>query len=149
LGLTESVILTGQQNNPHAILRHCDCFVLSSDYEGQPMVILEARVLGLPVVATDFASVRGSLPDGVGLVVPRTDEGLADGMRAHLRGEVPNPPFDYAGYNAEAVQQFYQAIGAGRSRPGPRSAISAADTEAGPGVAEPRLLDLPDAASHD
>ncbi|GIL27279.1 glycosyltransferase [Actinocatenispora comari] len=119
LGLADSVILAGQQNNPHAIMRHCDCFVLSSNYEGQPMVILEARVLGLPVVSTEFASVRGSLPEGVGLVVPRTDEALADGMRAYLRGAVPNPPFDYRAYNEEAVQQFYEVIGAGRTRPAP------------------------------
>ncbi|BCJ36255.1 CDP-glycerol glycerophosphotransferase [Actinocatenispora thailandica] len=149
LGLTESVILTGQQNNPHAILRHGDCFVLSSDYEGQPMVILEARVLGLPVVSTDFASVRGSLPDGVGLVVPRTDDGLADGMRAHLRGAVPNPRFDYEGYNAEAVQQFYQAIGAARSRPAPPRPTAAVADADGSSAPPPRLLGVPGAIRGD
>ncbi|MEV0838575.1 glycosyltransferase [Actinocatenispora sera] len=147
LGLTDSVILTGQQNNPHAILRRGDCFVLSSDYEGQPMVILEARVLGLPVVSTDFASVRGSLPDGVGLVVPRTEDGLADGMRAQLRGAVPNPPFDYEAYNAEAVQQFYQAIGAARTRPAPhRSTAAVAAAADAIGAAPTRLLGIPGAA---
>jgi glycosyltransferase involved in cell wall biosynthesis len=112
LGLNDSVIMAGQQNNPHAIMKKADCFVLSSDYEGQPMVILEARVLGLPVVSTDFASVRGSLSEGVGLVVPRTVEDLATGMREYLRGNVPNPTFDYVAYNRDAVEQFYAAIGA-------------------------------------
>ncbi|HEY3504767.1 MAG TPA: glycosyltransferase [Actinocatenispora sp.] len=112
LGLDDAVIMAGQQNNPHAIMKRADCFVLSSDYEGQPMVILEARVLGLPVVSTDFASVRGSLAEGVGLVVPRTAEDLAAGMREYLRGTVPNPTFDYVAYNRDAVEQFYAAIGA-------------------------------------
>jgi Glycosyltransferase len=89
-----------------------DCFVLSSNYEGQPMVILEALTLGLPVVTVDFGSARDALPTGTGLVVPTTDEGLAEGMRAYLRGEVSIGDFDPDAYNAEAMHQFYRAIGA-------------------------------------
>lgn len=112
LGLGQSVTFAGLQHNPFAILANSDVFVLSSDYEGQPMVIHEARVLGLPVVTTAFGSVKGAMPEGVGLVVPRDHEALAEGMRAALRGEVPNPPFDVDAYNAEAMEDFYRAIGA-------------------------------------
>lgn len=110
--LEGSVIFTGQQDNPYAIMAACDCFVLSSDYEGQPMVILEARVLGLPVISTNFASVGGALPPDVGLVAPMKVKPLAEAMAEMLHGNVPNPPFDYASYNEEAIRQFYRAIGA-------------------------------------
>lgn len=110
LGLGDAVTVAGQQSNPHVILSQSDAFVLSSDYEGQPMVILEARVLGLPVVATDFASVGGALPPGVGRVVERDEVALAEGMRDALRGEVPSPTFDAAAYNAEATQDFYRVL---------------------------------------
>ncbi len=112
LHLGDAVVMTGHQSNPHAIMAAADCFVLSSDYEGQPMVLLEALVLDLPVVTVAFGSARDALPQGVGLVVPATDEGLADGMRAFLRGEVPTAKFDDARYNADALEQFYGAIGA-------------------------------------
>jgi CDP-glycerol glycerophosphotransferase len=112
LGLEASVVLAGPQPNPWAIMTQCDVFVLSSDYEGQPMVILEARVLGLPVVATAFSSVASALEPGTGLVVDREATALADGMRAALAGEVPNPPFDPVAYNDEVMAEFYQAIGA-------------------------------------
>jgi glycosyltransferase involved in cell wall biosynthesis len=112
LGLDEAVLLAGHQENPFPVLAHADCFVLSSDYEGQPMVVLEARLLGLPVVCTDFDSVRSAVPAGAGLVVPRTEEGLARGMLAHLAGEVPSAPFDHVGYNRVAIGEFYRAIGA-------------------------------------
>ncbi|MGN6754019.1 MAG: CDP-glycerol glycerophosphotransferase family protein, partial [Intrasporangium sp.] len=71
LGLQGAVTLTGLQPNPWAIMSRCHAFVLSSDYEGQPMVILEARTLGLPVVSTAFGSVRSALAPGEGLVVER------------------------------------------------------------------------------
>jgi glycosyltransferase involved in cell wall biosynthesis len=112
LGLSDVAFLAGHQSNPAAILSRADCFVLSSDYEGQPMVILEALVLDLPVVTVSFGSVRDALPKGSGLIVPRTDEGLADGLRAFLRGEVAMTPFDDETYNDTVVEQFYRAIGA-------------------------------------
>lgn len=111
LGLGEAVVLAGHQDNPYAVMADADCFVLSSDYEGQPMVILEARVLGLPVVATRFASVRGALPEAAGLVVDRDVEALRVGMREALEGRVPAPPFDAVGYNREAVEDFYRVLG--------------------------------------
>ncbi len=112
LGLSEVVTIAGQQANPYAIMAQCDCFVLSSDYEGHPMVFLEARVLGLPIVSTDFPSINGALPEGAGLVVSRDTQALAAGMRSALAGEVPTKPFDAAAYNAEVIAEFYSAIGA-------------------------------------
>jgi glycosyltransferase involved in cell wall biosynthesis len=112
LHLEGAVHLTGMQSNPHAIMAHADCFVLSSDYEGQPMVILEALVLGLPIVTVDFASAANALPKGSGLVVPQSVEGVTAGLEAFLRGEVPSSVLDYTAYNRKAVGQFYRAIGA-------------------------------------
>jgi glycosyltransferase involved in cell wall biosynthesis len=94
------------------VVANSDCFVLSSNYEGQPMVLLEAMVLGVPVVTTEFASVRGALPPGSGRIVGQSVEALADGMRAFLRGEVAVADFDGESYNRDAMAQFYAAIGA-------------------------------------
>jgi CDP-glycerol glycerophosphotransferase (TagB/SpsB family)/glycosyltransferase involved in cell wall biosynthesis len=111
-GLGSAVVIAGALRNPYAVMARADCFVLSGDVETQPTVVLEALVLGLPVVTTDVASVRGALPDGYGRVVARTDRALADGMRAFLRGELKPREFDYVAYNREAVEEFYRAIGA-------------------------------------
>ncbi|TFD19608.1 glycosyltransferase [Cryobacterium sp. TMS1-13-1] len=111
LNLSEAITLTGALTNPYPVLATADCFVLSSDYEGAPMVILEALVLGRPVVTVAFASVHDALPDAAGLVVPQTDVALAAGLTAFLRGEVVASPFDHAGYGHRAVTEFYRAIG--------------------------------------
>lgn len=116
LGVEESVALTGHQENPYAIMAAADCFVLSSDYEGQPMVLLEARVLDLPVVTVAFGSARDALPEGAGLIVPATDQGLASGMSSYLDGTVSTAKFDDQAYNADALNEFEGAIGARLTR---------------------------------
>ncbi|WP_417235162.1 CDP-glycerol glycerophosphotransferase family protein [Arthrobacter sp.] len=127
LGVGHAVVFTGQQRNPYMLMHEADCFVMSSDYEGQPMVILEARILGLPVVSTAFGSVHSALPDGTGHITGSSDAELAAGMVAYLDGEVPAGPFDAEAYNRQAIEEFYVAIGAQpenhdslASRPGSR-----------------------------
>lgn len=111
LGLDDSAILTGEQPNPYAVLARADCFVMSSDYEGQPMVILEALVLGLPIVTVAFESVTDALPPGSGLIVPQTVTALTAGLTAFVRGDVPPSVFNPVDYTRLAVDQFHHAIG--------------------------------------
>lgn len=53
LGIGERVKFLGYQPRPSEFLAQADLFVLSSDYEGLPTVIIEALYSGLPVVSTD------------------------------------------------------------------------------------------------
>jgi glycosyltransferase involved in cell wall biosynthesis len=117
-GLTDVAILTGAYPNPFAIMAASDCFVLSSSYEGQPMVLLEAAVLGLPIVSVNFSSVHDALPNDSIHIVEQTDEALADGMRAFLRHEIAPSSIDAAVYTQEVLNEFHRIVapsGAGRS----------------------------------
>ena len=49
LGLSGEVTLLGNQPNPFPYMDQMDGFVLTSRYEGQGMVIWEAKALGLPL----------------------------------------------------------------------------------------------------
>lgn len=49
LGLKDHVTLLGNQSNPFCYMDKMDGFVLTSRYEGQGMVIWEAKALGLPL----------------------------------------------------------------------------------------------------
>jgi glycosyltransferase involved in cell wall biosynthesis len=53
-GLENRVKLYGFQENPHEIMSRCDIFLMTSKYEGLPNALLEAGVLGLPIVTTNF-----------------------------------------------------------------------------------------------
>lgn len=52
----DSFILLGQKENPYPYIKEADCFVLLSYYEGYPMVLLEAQILGKYIVITDTAA---------------------------------------------------------------------------------------------
>lgn len=110
LGLELQVTLLGQVGNPFPVLRRCQCLVLSSNHEGQPMVLLEALALGVPTVATDIPGNRSVLEGTQGLIVQNSEEGLRDGMLAALRGEVTASSFDAHEYNRGALQTFYNVI---------------------------------------
>ncbi len=110
LGVAGSVEFTGRLQNPYAVMSGCDCFVLSSDYEGQPIVIPEARVLGLPIVTTRFGSATSAMEGSGGLIVDRDEASLAAGMRAFLAGEITPIAFDPDAYNAEVIGEFEAAV---------------------------------------
>lgn len=110
LGLGGAAHLAGPYQNPYPIMAAADCFVLSSDYEGQPMVILEAAVLGLPIITVDFASAADALPGSELRIVPQTVDALAGAMADYLRGEVLPSSIDVAHYNRLALAEFERAI---------------------------------------
>src|SRR5690625_1034476 len=110
LGLEQWVRLPGQVKIPFVVMNEADCFVLSSDHEGQPMVILEAKYFGLPVLTTAFSSVRGSLDPDEGLIVERDVQALADGMIRALADEIPVKEFDVEAYDETVLQEFCTLI---------------------------------------
>jgi CDP-glycerol glycerophosphotransferase (TagB/SpsB family) len=110
LRLQDSVVLAGQVDNPYIVMAASDCFVQTSDYEGQPMVILEARTLGLPVITTAFETVGDSVPEGAGIVVPRSIEGVVEGMEKFLAHGLDAIPLDLDAINRLAIEQFEQVL---------------------------------------
>ncbi len=50
--LTDSIHFVGFQQNPYPWIKNADCFVLPSRVEGLPNALIDAMILGKPVVAT-------------------------------------------------------------------------------------------------
>lgn len=56
LGIADRVCFAGFQPDVHPFYAAAECFVLSSVYEGSPLVLVEALRAGLPIVSTDCPS---------------------------------------------------------------------------------------------
>ena len=77
LGLREAVRFLGARDDVPAVMSAADGYVMSSAWEGMPMVLLEAAAAGLPIVATAVGGNVEVVRDGEsGFLVPARDSGV-------------------------------------------------------------------------
>lgn len=58
ISLNDSVFFCGKKNNLGVILKEFDFFVLSSDWEGLPVALIEALYVGLPSLVTNCGDIE-------------------------------------------------------------------------------------------
>jgi glycosyltransferase involved in cell wall biosynthesis len=87
LGVTDSIRFLGLRSDIPDALGASDVFVLGSDYEGNPLSVLEAMASGLPIVSTAVGGVPSLVKNGThGLLVQPGDlEGLSKSMESLFR----------------------------------------------------------------
>ena len=86
-GMHDYVIILGKRDNPYPYMRACDIYVQPSRYEGDPMTVHEAAVLGKPVVLSAFPTsdyVKKLIPDCT--VVPADNAGCAAALADYIQG---------------------------------------------------------------
>jgi len=109
-GLRNKVHLLGRRKNPFPLLKKADCFVLSSNHEGQPMVLFEAMILKKPIISTDIVGSRSALTGRTGILVDNTIMGLATAMISYSNGQLNFPEYDITDYQESAINMFYNKI---------------------------------------
>jgi glycosyltransferase involved in cell wall biosynthesis len=128
LGLLGRVHFLGIRTDVPDILGALDVFVLSSDYEGNPLSVIEAMAAGLPTVSTAAGGVPELIDNGKeGFIVQPGDmNGLADSMVFLLNAqEVRRSMGAAAAYRAKekfdvsvmvkAYEELYSTLSSGRS----------------------------------
>ena len=79
--MQDRVILLGKKENPYPYIAACDLYVQPSRFEGYPMTVLEALVLGKPVVSTDNGGAKELLTDGQnGTLCPISGDAIAQSV---------------------------------------------------------------------
>lgn len=115
-GLSKNVIFHGEQKNPYRFMKNADLFLLTSYHEAAPMVIDEAYILGVPVLATRTNSSDEMITDRKCGWVCENDqqslnqmlfEILSDDVvlrlkKEDLRTRAPN--------NSQAINQFFAVV---------------------------------------
>lgn len=85
LHMEDQVTLLGMKGNPYPYISRADLYVQPSRFEGYPMTILEALILGQPVVSTDNTGAREILRDGeTGMLCEISAQSIADNVHMLL-----------------------------------------------------------------
>lgn len=81
LNLSEVVHFHGEVSNPYPYIRQADLMMLSSYHEAAPMVIDEARCLGVPILSTEIISTKEMVEEaGAGWVCANDQEALNEAL---------------------------------------------------------------------
>lgn len=102
----KQIVVIKSMSNPYPVLMKCNAFFLASFYEGLPMTIMEALILGVPVISVDIDGPRQFLEQGYGELVESSVEGLLLGMERVQRRELCLRDFDAYEFNKQALQEF-------------------------------------------
>lgn len=113
LGVADAVSMPGFVDNPYTFIRRADVFVLSSAWEGMPNALIEAYVLGAPIVSTDCPSGPREILEGGrwGRLVPVGDvQAMSQAIQETIKEE--SPPLEEA-VEDRAINRFrIETVGA-------------------------------------
>lgn len=116
-GLENDFILEGLASNPYPLMKKADIIVQPSRWEGKSIVLDEAKILGKPIVVTNYASVSDQIINNKnGIIVDMNPEAIADGIRMLIDDEKLKQMIGYNCMNEktnqeEVVDKFYSIIG--------------------------------------
>lgn len=104
--LQEKVQFLGRKQNPYPYFNISDCVILTSDYEGYPVVFLESFVLNKPIITTkvsDYKEVEGKY----GYITEKNTEDIYEKMKLFIeKGFKIKEKFDSKKYNEEIIKKL-------------------------------------------
>lgn len=116
LNISDNIIFYGNSDNPYRFMKNADLLLIPSFHEAAPLVIDEARCLGLPILSTRTTSTEGMIiktnsgwmckNDQDSLNEKLTEIVLQKDIFKSKKHEMQNIQID----NSIAVQNFYSAI---------------------------------------
>lgn len=114
--LEDSFILLGKKTNPYPFIKQCDLYVQPSRYEGKAVTVTEAKILGKPILITNYPTASSQIEDGVeGIICDLNINGITKGIETlyfnlELRNKFSNhiSKIDYS--NNYELNKLYNII---------------------------------------
>ena len=80
-------------------MQQADCFVLFSNIENLPLVIIESMACGLPIITTDVGGISEHMDESKGKMIAARD---TDSLTKNMNFMILNS----AKYNSEAIRNY-------------------------------------------
>lgn len=111
--LEDHFILLGKKTNPYPYIKQCDLYVQPSRYEGKAVTVTEAKILGKPVLITNYSTATSQVNNWVdGLIIPQSVQGIVEGIEmmyknSGVREKLADNCNKTNYYNYEAMEVLY------------------------------------------
>ena len=87
-GVEQYLTFLGSKSNPYPYMNNADLIVQTSRWEGKSVVLDEAKILGKPILATAYATVKDQVENGKeGVIVEMNAESIAKGIECLVEDE--------------------------------------------------------------
>ena len=96
----------GAKKNPYPYLKQSDCLLMSSDFEGYPVVFIESLILGKPIITTDISDSKKDIKGKYGIVVEKSTDGVYQAMKDFLERGFQMISFSPEEYNQEILEKL-------------------------------------------
>ena len=110
--VSDCFFLIGAKENPYPYMKNADVVVQTSRFEGKSVVLDEAKILGCPIVVTNYPTVYDQISSDEGIITELTPEGIASGVEEMLSKKAKFSEFllsnDYG--NQHEIQGYYKLI---------------------------------------
>ena len=108
-GVEDCVIMLGMKTNVYTYLAKSDLYVCTSYSESFPMVINEAKALGVPVLSNDFPSAKESIRDGVDGFLCQLDN-MAECINKQMLDPMKIDKEHYINENSSIVEKVIELL---------------------------------------
>lgn len=110
--LEDNIKLLGIKKNPYPYFKVADAILLTSDYEGYPVVFQEAFVLNKPIITTDVSDAKTDIKDKFGIVTNSNEiEDIYIAMKQFVEnGYIIKEKFDASKYNEQVIENLKAII---------------------------------------
>ena len=87
--LEDNFILLGKKTNPYPFIKACDLYVQPSRYEGKAVTVTEAKILGKPIIISNYPTAKSQVENGHDGLISRGSsiEGLAEAIETLYKNE--------------------------------------------------------------
>ena len=109
--LSDKIIFVGRTTNPYPYIKLSDCVILTSDYEGYPVVYLESMILNKPIITTDVSDSEFDIENKYGIVTGKDIDEIYNSMKSFIRkGFDLKEKFDAEEYNNQITNKVKNII---------------------------------------
>lgn len=86
--LENHFVLLGKKNNPYPYIKACDLYVQPSRYEGKAVTVTEAKIVGKPILITNYPTSKSQIINGEeGFICELSVDGLQEGIKKIVEDE--------------------------------------------------------------